>query len=223
MIHIIGNLAFILVALSFMVKDMIWLRGLSVLASTCSIFYNYNVSSSPLFVPIFWNSFFMSLNFYHIYKIVKGNRSVKLNEEELELYKLQFKNLSLLEYSKLISIASWKNVRAGETFINEGQVMTDLLMIYNGHVEVWHAKKLVSELHDGQFIGEMSFLTNSTASASIIALHETKLIVWKQKELKELMKRNPSLIYSLQSIMGEQMAKSLRAKNEREAKDINPN
>ncbi len=223
MVQIIGNLAFILVALSFTVKDMIWLRGLSVLASTCSIFYNYNVSSSPLYVPIFWNSFFMSLNCYHIFKIVKGNRAVKLSDEELELYKLQFMNLSLLEFSKLISIASWKNVRAGETFVSEGQVMTELSMIYNGHVEVWHAKNLVNELHDGQFIGEMSFLTDGIASASIIALHDTKLVVWKQKELKELMKRNPSLIYSLQSIMGEQMAKSLKAKNEQERKGTNSN
>lgn len=218
-IHIIGNLAFILIALSFMVKDMLWLRTLSVVASCCSIFYNANVTDHVLWVPIGWNSFFMSLNLYHIINIIRGNKSIHLTDKEKEIFELAFPNLSLLEFSKLIRIAEWKNIDTNIVFINEKQKMSDLYMIYNGSVDVLVSEKKVNELKDGQFIGEMSFLSDGIASASIKTNVPTEVIIWNQLKLKDLMKRNPSIIYSLQSSMGEQMAKSLKEKNYVEAKD----
>jgi CRP-like cAMP-binding protein len=213
MLHVIGNLAFILVACSFMAKDMLWLRGLSVSASIFSLIYNYNVAGHPLWVPITWNTFFMSLNLYHIFNIVRGNKAIVLTDKEKELFQLGFSNLSLMEFSKLMKIAKWKLIDPQITFINEGQKMIDLMMIYNGNVEIVVENKTVNELKDGQFIGEMSFLSDGVASASVKAKLPTEMVVWNQLDLKDLMKRNPSIIYSLQSAMGEQMAKSLKAKN----------
>ncbi len=218
-LHVIGNIAFILVALSFMVKDMLWLRALSIMASTCSIFYNSNVAATPLWVPISWNMFFMSLNVYHIVNIIRGNRSIHLNEKEKELFSLAFSNLSLMEFSKLMKIANWKVIAPEVTIIEENQPMTELLMIYNGDVEVIVASKKVNELKDGQYVGEMSFLSDGVASATVKTKRQTEIVTWGQKELKDLMKRNPSIIYSLQASMGEQMAKSLKAKNYHDTKD----
>jgi hypothetical protein len=218
-IHIIGNLAFILIALSFMVKDMLWLRTLSVIASCCSLFYNSNVTDHVLWVPIGWNTFFMSLNLYHIVNIIRGRKSIHLNDKEKELYQLAFSSLSLMEFSKLISAAEWKSFDTGMTFINEKQKMSDLYMIYNGQVEVYVADKKVNELHDGNYIGEMSFLSDGIASARITTKVPTEVVIWNQLKLKDLMKRNPSIIYALQGSMGEQMAKSLKEKNYVETKD----
>ncbi len=57
------------------------------------------------------------------------------------------------------------------------------------------------------------------ASATVKTKRQTEIVTWGQKELKDLMKRNPSIIYSLQASMGEQMAKSLKAKNYHDTKD----
>lgn len=212
-LHIIGNLAFILVACSFMVKDMLWLRTLSITASTFSLFYNYNVAGNPLWVPISWNLFFMSLNIYHVVGIIRGKRSIQLSEKERDLYQLSFSSLSLMEFSKLMKIGAWKNIDPGAIIINEDQKMTELMMIYNGRVEVIVAGKVVNELKDGHFIGEMSFLSDGVASASIKVKLPTEFIVWNQAALKTLMKSSPSIIYSLQAAMGEQIAKNLKDKN----------
>jgi hypothetical protein len=48
----------------------------------------------------------------------------------------------------------------------------------------------------------------------MLANFDTEYISWKHEELKELMKRNPSLIFSLQSAMGLQLSNVLVAKNE---------
>jgi len=208
--HIIGNLAFILIACSFMVKDILWLRTLSITASLFSIFYNYHISGQPLWVPISWNLFFMSLNIYHVVIIIRGQKAIHLTDKERDLYHLAFSSLTLLEFAKLLSIAKWSKLDESQIYIIEGQEMKELSLIYNGAVEIIVGHRPVNELRDGQFIGEMSFLSNDKASATVKAIHPTEVIVWEQSKLKELMSKNPSIIYSLQSLMGEQMAKNLK-------------
>ena len=66
-------------------------------------------------------------------------------------------------------------------------------------------KKKVAELKDGQFVGEMSFLTEKSATATCIVKHDTECLVWKQPEFKELLKRNPSLYYTIQSLLSNQL------------------
>lgn len=213
LIHIIGNLAFILVACSFMVKDIIWLRFISITASICSIFYNSHVTASPLWVPISWNLIFISLNFYHITKIIYGNRKVKLSSIELELYQMSFSALNLMEFSKLIRMGEWRKAEVGTILIEEGQVMEELLMIYSGRVDILVKNKKVNELKDGQFIGEMSFLSNHQASATVKTVLPTEYVSWKQKDLKALVSRNPAIVFSLQAAMGAQMSLAIKEMN----------
>lgn len=212
-IQLIGNLAFILVAGSFMVKDMLWLRALSISASLCSIAYNANAAANPLMVPIFWNLFFIMLNLYHMARIIYGNRKIKLNEKEQELYHLSFQSLNLQEYAKLLSLSKWKTFKPGEVIVEENQTMEDLMMIYSGRVDILVKERKLNELKDGQFIGEMSFLADQVASAKVVAAYETELIAWNQKELKNLKSKNPSLIFSLQSAMARQLTGILAEKN----------
>jgi hypothetical protein len=212
-IHIIGNLAFCLIACSFMVKDIFLLRFISIAASFCSIIYSTNVAATPLWVPICWNLFFISLNFYHIVKIIYGNRKIKLSNIELELYQMSFSQLNLIEFSKLIRMGEWKEAAEGVILIKEEQAMENLLMIYSGRVEILVRGKKITELRDGQFIGEMSFLTNQPASATVKTVLPTKYILWKQKDLKDLVSRNPAIVFSLQAAMGAQMSLAIKDRN----------
>ncbi len=197
-----------------MVKDVLWLRALSVIASIFSLVYNFNIADNPIWVPIAWNIFFIALNAYHIIKIIYGNKQIQLTEKEKELYQLFFNDLSLLEFSKLIKIGHWNKLDADQIMIHKDQVMDKLFMIYNGVVEALVENKVVGELKDGQFIGEMSFYTDGKASATVKTKYPTEVIFWEQKELKDLMKKSPTLIYSLQNSLLQQMAINIKKNNE---------
>ena len=84
-------------------------------------------------------------------------------------------------------------------------MVTYLILIYNGTVDVNVKGEKVAELKDGQFVGEMSFLTEKSATATCIVKHDTECLVWKQPEFKELLKRNPSLYYTIQSLLSNQL------------------
>ncbi len=73
---IAGHLAFGLIAFSFLVKDILYLRIVSVIASLFSILYNYN-SIDPMWLAINWNVVFVIVNVYHIAVIFYEKRPVK--------------------------------------------------------------------------------------------------------------------------------------------------
>ena len=85
----------------------------------------------------------------------------------------------------------------------------DRYLIYNGTVDVAIDGEKVAELKDGEFVGEMSFLTEKVATASCIVKYEAQCLVWNQREFKELLKRNPSLYFTIQSVLSAQVSDKL--------------
>ena len=202
---IAGHLAFGLIAFSFLVKDILWLRVVSILASLFSVFYNYVIPVEPMWLAINWNFVFISLNMYHIAVLIYEKRPIKMVPKDKELYETLFKDLSPVEYLKISKVAEWRTFQPGEKIIRQNTPVTDLILIYNGTVDVAVDHKAVAQLKDGQFVGEMSFLTEKPATATCVVRHETESLVWKQPEFKDLLKRNPSLYYTIQGLLSSQL------------------
>jgi len=202
---LIGHLAFGLIAFSFLVKDILWLRLVSILASAFGMAYNYFIPANPMWIAIGWNGIFIGLNLYHIAVLVYEKRPIKMAPKDKELYQTLFKDMTPVEYLKISKIARWKKFAAGDVMIRQEHMVTDLILIYNGTVDVMVRDKKVAELRDGQFVGEMSFLTEKSATATCVVKHDTECLVWKQPEFKDLLKRNPSLYYTIQSLLSNQL------------------
>ena len=128
-----------------------------------------------------------------------------MNPKDKELYETLFKDLSPVEYLKISKVAEWRTFQPGEKIIRQNTPVTDLILIYNGTVDVAVDHKAVAQLKDGQFVGEMSFLTEKPATATCVVRHETECLVWKQPEFKDLLKRNPSLYYTIQGLLSSQL------------------
>ena len=204
-----GHLAFGLIAFSFLVKDIFWLRIMSIAASLFSIFYNYFIPPIPMWIAIFWNGIFIIVNLYHIAILIYEKRPVKMNPKDKELYDTMFKSMSPVEFLKITKIAKWKKFKKGDEIISQNKPVKDLHLIYNGTVDVVVGIQPVAELRDGQFVGEMSFLTEKPATATCIVKHDTECMIWNQEGFKDLLKRNPSLYFSIQSLLSAQVSDAL--------------
>ena len=204
-----GHLAFGLIGFSFLVKDIFWLRMVSIAASLFSVFYNYTIPTEPMWLAINWNFIFIAVNAYHIGVILYEKRAVKMDSKNEELYQTLFSEMTPVEYLKVSRAAKWETVKAGERLITQGMPVPDLYLIYNGTVDVIVDNEHIAELRDGEFVGEMSFLTEKTATATCKVRHESQCLVWKQREFKELLKRNPSLYFTIQSVLSAQVSDKL--------------
>ena len=204
-----GHLAFGLIAFSFLVKDIFWLRIVSIAASLFSVFYNFYIPIEPMWLAINWNFIFIAVNLYHIAIILYEKREVKMDDKNQELYDTLFKEMTPVEYLKISRAAKWELVKAGQRIITQGMPVPDLYLIYNGTVDVIVDNEEIAELKDGEFVGEMSFLTEKVATATCKVKYDAQCLVWKQKEFKELLKRNPSLYFTIQSVLSSQVSDKL--------------
>ena len=204
-----GQLAFGLIAFSFLVKDILYLRILSILASLFSVLYNFYIPVEPMWLAINWNIVFVLVNVYHIAVLIYEKRPVHMDDKNNELYETLFKDLTPVEYLKISKAAIWKSFEIGELITRQTRPVPDLVLIYNGTVSVMVDGTNVAQLKDGQFIGEMSFITEKSATATCVVKHPCECLVWKQREFKELLKRNPSLYFTLQTLLSAQVSDNL--------------
>jgi len=204
-----GHLAFGLIAFSFLVKDIFWLRIVSIIASLFSVFYNYVIPLEPMWLAINWNFIFIVVNIYHIAIILYEKREVKMDDKNQELYDTLFNEMTPVEYLKISRAAKWELVKSGQKIITQGMPVPDLYLIYNGTVDVLVDNEQIAELKDGEFVGEMSFLTEKVATATCKVKYDAQCLVWKQREFKELLKRNPSLYFTIQSVLSAQVSDKL--------------
>ncbi len=204
------HVANVLYLFAFMVRDILWLRILTVVAAACLIPYFY-FQPEPLLTPIYWNLVFTALNIFWITRLLLERRPVKLNEEEQRLCELVFRTMTPREMVKILKLASWQNAVAGECFVERGKPMDRLIVIYSGKACVEVDGKNVTELQPGQFIGSISYVTEEMAPANIVSLEPTRYVSWPKSKLQDYMKKNPDLHTALKTTLAIDLTRWLEA------------
>lgn len=99
----------------------------------------------------------------------------------------------------------------GEEIFREGEPGVAVYFIQSGSVliKLGRDKKVLAELHEGEFFGELALLDDSPRSASAIAGSESKIFAFSQPDLFAMIDRNPRLgiqiVLSLARIIGDRL------------------
>ncbi|WP_096895926.1 Crp/Fnr family transcriptional regulator [Candidatus Scalindua japonica] len=185
------HIANILYFFSYSVKDIFALRLLTMLAMCFLIPYFY-FQPQPLWAPICWNILFSLINIYRIYLLHQERRPVHFTEKEQSLYNLIFRSISPWKFSKLLNIGEWKVAVKGQCVFPEKVVLDRILLITSGILVVEKNGNCLARLGEGQFVGELSFLTSEPINASVVAEQPTEYFSMQADKLKKLFFRRPS-------------------------------
>jgi hypothetical protein len=205
-----SHFASILAMLSYLVKDILWLRGLAILSSIAGIFFGYCYPATPIWTIIIWNAVFVVINAVQIVIIIKERSSVEFSETEKELYDTLFRNFAPFEFMKFVRLGQWRDAKPDQILAVEGQPINDVLLIYNGLVTVESHGKRIAQLRDGSFVGEVSFLTGGTASATVRAVEPTRYLSWSKADVNNLLTRNPAMKLALQTVLSTDLSNKIR-------------
>src|SRR5262245_44063704 len=121
----------VLYLFAFMLRDILWLRILTIVSAACFIPYFY-FRPEPLMTPIYWNLVFTALNIYWICRLLLERLPVKLSADEQRLCELVFRTMTPREMIKLLKLATWENAEAGECFVERNKPLDRLMVIYSG-------------------------------------------------------------------------------------------
>lgn len=194
---------------SFLVRDILWLRALSVLAGALFIAY-FGLRTTPEIEPIAWNAVFMALNVVQITALLRERRPVKLDEREQRVYDLAFRALSPRELLRLVAIGDWVELDAGAVVIEQGCMPDRVLAITEGTFAVEVDGRKVAELGPGRLVGEMSFLTGAATTARVRSVARVTCLSLPSERLRALTKESPELRAALQRVIGLDLAAKLQ-------------
>jgi hypothetical protein len=215
-IDLLIHAANVLYLFAFMVRDILWFRMLAVVAAACLIPYFY-LQPEPLMASIYWNLAFTAMNLYWICRVLLERRPVTLSAAEQRLCELVFRTMTPREMIKLLKLATWESAEAGECFVERDKPLNRLMVIYSGKACAEVNGRNVTELQPGHFIGSISYVTEQTASASVIAIEPTRYVSWPKGKLKDFMNKNPDLHSALTSTLAIDLTRWLEATWAREA------
>src|SRR5258707_3716065 len=207
--YLAGNLASLLTMAAYLLKDILWLRLLTILSCFAGIAFSYFALATPVWQMIGWNILFAIINIVQVAIIIKQRSGVRFTEEEKELHDTLFKHFAPFEFMKLMRIGKWLEAKQGEILAAEKQSLDAVMLIYNGLVGVETNGKEVATLKDGNFIGEVSFITGGDATATVRALTPTRYIAWPKEAISQLLNRNPSMRFAMQSMLSTDLSKKL--------------
>ncbi len=203
----LGNILYLS---AYSVRDILWLRILTVVGTLCLMPYYFCCSATPLYLPIGWCSLFTVVNLFQIGTLIMERRPVFLGEDELRLYRLVFRSLKPREFMKLMALAEHKTASEGQELLRQHAPVKQLTLISKGRGKVELDGRHVAEVGPGQFVGEMGFLTQQNASASVIACLPVEYFAWPADQLRSLFEEAPQLHVKVQGILGIDLVEKLR-------------
>jgi len=212
--QLLGNIANLVQAAAYTVKDVFWLRILLVVGGGIEIIYSFHIAEQPLWINIFWTSIYVGINSIQVVLLLLEQNQTNWTEEEKLLYATIFRYLSQVNFKKLMRAAQWQTFSNDEVLAVEGEALTQLTLIYEGLASVSVQEKTVVQLHNNSFVGEMSFLTGGQASATVKTIEPSRCLVWEQEDLKELMLGNTDLQAEMQTVFSSDLITKLLQRNQ---------
>lgn len=222
LIQIFGHLTFTLIALSFLVRGMFWLRLLSILSSMASIGYNFYVAETPLWLVINWNLVFIAINLFQLGRMAWEQRAAGLSPEDRALYDSHFRNLTVTEFRKLLKLARHEAAEAGTCLARAGEPLAKVLLMQQGEASVLASGCELDRIVAGDFVGEGRLIGNELASASVQLSEPSLYLSWDAEELSALCEREPALGAALRFLAAQDLSRKLSRQDQRPVTGLQP-
>jgi hypothetical protein len=135
-----------------------------------------------------------------------------------------FAPLSDDEIERLAAASAARVYAPGEAIVRMGQEGNSMFVIIRGSVKVQVPgktdQKVVSDLGENDFFGEMSLLTGEPRSANVVAAEETEVLQIKSDGFKPILENNPALVETICELIDERKVHLAKTENQKDEQDV---
>jgi hypothetical protein len=192
--------------LAFWPRNILHLRVLSVLSMVLFIIYDATAQDQPAWNAIFWAVPTLVINVYMIILLWIDLRDHSIPEEVRPLFS-RIKVLTPGQFRKLLAI-SGRETRPNLPLLVEGQKPGSLYYLLSGEAVVLKAG-VEHVLAKGCFLGEIAFLNNSVATATVHLREGASCLMWSWPELKKLMASDDVMDIALRGLFNHDLSSKL--------------
>jgi len=207
-----GHLSYVLIAVSYWLTDMFRLRVLAVIGLSLEILY-FLLSGGDLRAGIGWDLVFISINLYQIYRLLKDRLSLRLPEPDRELLRSVLTGLDDAQIARLLVAGEFCDIAEGTTLAEENQALERLFFICAGRVRVTIAGREVAHLEASNFVGEVAFLTEKPATATVIAESAVRALAFERGKLSQFFRNETEVAGLIYQLIGRELAHKIKVSN----------
>jgi CRP-like cAMP-binding protein len=207
-----GHLSYILIAISYWLTDIFWLRVVAVVGLSFEILY-FLLSGGDLRTGIGWDLVFIFINLYQLSLLLRDRLSLRLPEEERALLRKAFVGLDDGQIARLLGAGALCDLEPGTRLAEENRPLDKLYFLCAGRVGVSIAGRAVSQLEQGNFVGEVAFLTERPATATVIAETELRALVFDRSKLKTFFQNETEVAGLIYQLIGRELAHKIKVSN----------
>lgn len=210
--HLFGHFTYLLLILSFLMRQMVWLRVLAISSGVAKIVYRLFFVLDP--ISVFWEAIFVLVNVGQLVLIWWENRQPNYTAEERYFVDVVAPNLPAAVARRLLKSGTWMDVPAGLTITEEGKRVEALTFIASGAVDILRNGTRVGGCGPGDFLGEMTYASAKDATATSVTTVPTRVLSFDRHALEVAQAGRPVLRIALQASFNRNLIDKLLRSNE---------
>lgn len=201
-------------AFSYMMRDIKWLRIVTIVAMVGDLFVYYNIrAGSPLWVQFGMSALIIVINAVMLFFLWKERQAQHFAGDAGWLYEHVFGPLTPGEFRRVLKLGRWSHLQEGEYVLHKGTVVGEVGFVVHGRLDATWGDTLLNSVVPGGLVGEISYLTGKHASADVSAGTDTVLFVLTHGVLDQIKLERPDLHTKLMYVLGREVAQKLAAAN----------
>ena len=197
----------VLLLVCFLCRDQLMLRAIAVAADLAYVVYFFNAADQPLWVAIFWKIPTLLINLSVITLILRDSRTNSFTDNELRLYR-SLNEIRPRDFRKLLNVGTWHRVTSTTQLSRQGQPLGSLYYVLEGGIDIEkNNRKFV--VKPGLFIGEIAYLKQSPATATVHVMPGTLYMSWSHAALAQTQAKHDGLKNAIGAILNSDLAGKL--------------
>ena len=204
---ILVQFAFIFYSLGFLARDELWLRCLLLTGTCFYLLYYYNIEETPLWDAIITSGILGAINLGMIVLLVFERTTFAMDEQTANTFN-SFDTLSPGQFRKIMKLATTVHVENDTRLSDQNHPIDHLYLVTDGAAKV-EKSGTANVLSAPLFLGEIGFLLDGKASASVTVQQGGTYTYWAASDLRELMDATPAIRNAMIALFSRDLAEKL--------------
>jgi CRP-like cAMP-binding protein len=209
-----GHLSYVIIAISYFLTNVFWLRVAAVIGLFLEILY-FRLVGANLQTGLAWDAAFIFINLYQLTWLVREKLNSRLPEKDADMLRKSFVGLNDEQIAKMLKAADWKNHVAGDILTRQDAPVDALYFICTGRASVEIDGKVVTHLEQGSFIGEIAYLTGNPATARVTIDEPSRILAFSKMRMAKVIAKDAQISGILYQLLGRDLAQKMRRSNTR--------
>ena len=189
---------------SFALQSQLRFRCLAMAGLTAIWAYGFALWMGPVIIGA---TLGIAINGVMGWRLWREGQDLAMSDDELNLFR-NLRGLSPEQFRKLMKAGTWERTAEPVKLTSEGQMPEELYYVLEGNLSIQKSGREI-KVQPAAFIGELAYLREMPATATVQLLPPGHFVSWKHTELNRVLAHDEALRLALAMLINNDLAEKV--------------